>query len=491
MKNIKNNILTMLLVLIVSTVFGQVKKSDLKILYVGVNPDKELSERDKRGGHLERFVELRKTRTADFKQFLQQYFNAVEVIYSEDFKEQLADNYDVTIIDDYLEPYEGGYIRDSLGKVTGYETRKFLTENYNAATIMIGEPSAFIGEGRQLKIDHLCLCLDAHAHSMKLEHPIFNKPFKVEIPYEDVKLTGNYFVRVEGKDLPESMPMLRMQTEGYRDGNGFPIGLVSGGYDYDNGIDAEWISSGACDKGIEATAIGHHSNFFHWGFAAAPEYMTESSKLAFINAVHYIAPFKGAKQITKKIKGTMMRNLLRNMQFTVSDEGSSRWMAYLEESNKKFNKEKKIIQAKKDAGKELSELEKMTLQMPERKETRVWTIRHEPQERKDKFGEDWAKYENFYKENMDYFYPVPGEWYKAEVDEDAKALGIPNSDIKLLEKAIELLRNGEQIEMAQGILERYTNESFETSKEWITWFMKNQKKLFFSEGDGYKYIVTP
>jgi len=481
----------MLMLIAVTSAFSQVEKSNLKVLYVGVNPNKELSERDKIGGNIDRLIELRKTRTADFKQLLKQYFNVVEVVYSEDFKEQITENYDVTIIDDYLKPFAGGYIKDSTGKVTGFETRKYLTKSYNAATIMIGEPSAFIGEGRQLKIDHLCLCLDAHAHGMKLEHPIFNKPYKVVVSYEDVKLTGNYFVRVEGKDLPESMPMLRMQTEGYRDGNGFPIGLVSSGYDFDNGIDAEWISSGTCDKGIEATAIGRHANFFHWGFAAAPKYMTESAKLAFINAIHYISSFKDAKQVTKRIKGTMMRNLLKNRQFTLSDEGSSKWLAYLDKSNKKFSEEKNKIQAKKDRGETLSERDEMMLQMPERKETRAWTIRHEPEDRKEKFGEDWAKYENYYKENMDYFYPIEGEWYKAKVDEDAKLLGIPNNNIKLLEIAVNMLKKGDRTDMAKRILERYTKESFKTSKDWVAWFKEKHKKLFFSEGDGYKFIVLP
>lgn len=70
----------------------------------------------------------------------------------------MASKYDVTIIDTYLIPFEGGYEKDENGKIIGYNTRKYLTENYNAATIMIGEPSAFIGEGRDLKMDHLCLC---------------------------------------------------------------------------------------------------------------------------------------------------------------------------------------------------------------------------------------------------------------------------------------------------------------------------------------------
>lgn len=491
MKSLIKISFVIILMLVVSVnAISQIEKSDLKILYVGTNPDKPLSKRDKAYAlDTVRVMEMRKARSADFENFLSQYFNTVKVVYGEYYKETMSDAYDVTIIDTYLKPFAGGRSTDpKTGKMV-YERQQFLTENYSAATIMIGEPSAFIGQGRQLKIDHLCLCLDAHAHGMKEKHPIFNKPFKVEMPREEVKLTGNYHARHSGRNLGESMPMWRVQTEGYRDEKGFPVGVVSGGFGFDNGIDAEWISSGTCDKGIESTAIGRHANFFHWGFAAAPEYLTESAKLAFINSIHYIAKFKGAKQITRKVKGTMLRELLREQQWTVSDQGSAAWLKYIEEGAVKQRKHKKKLQAKKDRGEKLSELEEMLLQTPDRKETRVWTIRHVPQELKEQYGENWAAYENYYKENMDYFYPIG--YYDTAIDEHAKALGIANSDIKLLATAVKMLQKGDRTDMATCILKRYTNENFETAKEWSKWFKTNKKKLYFSEGDGYKYIVLP
>ena len=494
MKNLIRITVTFFLLIAVSGVAsGQIEKSGLKILYIGADPNQPLSDKEKsRTSHPERAAEFRKTRTPDFEQFLKQYFTTVDVIFSKDYKEEMSAKYDVTIVDDYLPVLSGGYKKDpKTGKITSYETRKYLSEEYDHATLMIGEPSAFTGEGRQLKIDHLCLCLDAHAHSMKLKHPIFNKPYKVDITYEDVKLSGNYHVRYGGRNLGEKMPMWRIQTEGYRDEKGFPVGLVSTGYGFDNDIDAEWISSGTCDKGIEATAIGRHASFFHWGFAAAPSYMTAGAKLAFINSIHYIAQFKGAKQLTRKIKGVYLREYLREQQWTLSDEGSARWLAYIEESNQKTIEYKKKLQAKKDAGEELTEMESMMLQMPDRKETRAWTIRHEPKELKDKFGEDWAAYENYYKENMDYFCPDLSQYYKCFVDEDAKALGIPNSSIKLLDKAVKMMKKGDRAEMAKRILKRYTKKTFQTAEEWEKWLKTNRSKLYFSEGDGYKFIVLP
>lgn len=470
-----------------------VSASDLKILYVGTDPDQTLTDRDKqRTGAGERAIELRQKRAPDFKQFLEKHFSSVKVVYAESYQEAMSAEYDVTIIDTYLPALSGGRSVDpETGEMT-YTPEKYLSENYDHATIMIGEPSAFIGQGRQLKIDHLCLCLDAHAHGMKLDHPIFNTPYKVEISYEEIETPGNYKARYGGRSLGDTMPMWRMQTEGYLDGEGFPIGLVSTGYGFENGIDAEWISSGNCAKGVEATAIGRHANFLHWGFAAAPEFMTESARKAFINAVHYIAPYSGAKQITRKIKGIQVREYLREQQWTLSDRGSKAWLDYIEKGRQQSAENRERLQAKQASGEPLSDMESMILQMPPRPpETRAWTIRHEPEAVVAKFGEDWAAYENYYIENMDYFYPIEGEWYKSAVDEDAKKLGIANHRIELLDAAVQMLVKGDRTEMALRILKRYTHESYQTATEWSNWLQENRDRLYFSEGGGYKFIVLP
>lgn len=469
-------------------------KSDLKILYVGTDPQKPLTERDKLGGFEDRKIELRKTRAADFESFLNKYFDQVSVIYGDDFKEEMAADYDVTIIDTYLPAAveKGGMVTDPNTGEEKYIQPKYLTEQYDAATVMIGEPSAFIGEGRQLKIDHLCLCLDAHAHSMKLDHAIFNTPYKVDVSYEKRETPSNYKARYGGRNLGNTMSMWRMQTEGYEDGKGFPIGLVSTGYGFDNGIDAEWISSGTCAKGVEATAIGRHANFFHWGFAAAPEYMTDSAKLTFINSIHYIAPFKGAEQVTRKIKGLNLRPYLRESQWMVSDEGSAAWLGYFAENRKQFFKRQNELKARQEAGESLTEGELRMVNMPDAPPTtREWTIRHEPEALKKQFGSDWAAYEQYYIDNMDYFYPLLGEWYRSAVDEDAKALGIANNDIRILDKAVEMLQASDQVEVAQGLLARYTKQSFGTADQWAKWLKTNRQNLYFSEGDGYKFIVIP
>lgn len=472
---------------------GEARKSQLKVLYVGTDPNQPLSESDKfKTPAPERAVELRKTRAADFEALLKQYFETVSVVYGADYQEQMSDSYDVTIIDTYLPARPGG---NSIDPDTGeliHAPRKYLSDEYGAATIMIGEPSAFIGSSRQLKIDHMCLCLDAHAHGMKLDHAIFNTPYKVSISYEQRETPGNYQARYSGRHLGDTMPMWRVQTEGYMDGKGFPIGLVSTGYGFDNGIDAEWISAGSNGKGIEATAIGRHANFFHWGFAAAPEYMTDSAKLAFINSIHYIASFKNVKQVTRKIGSIKLSGHHREQLWMLSDEGAAAWLAYLDKARQSSIRKRTELKARKEAGEVLSEFETMALDFPPPpEETREWTIRHQPKELKQRFGENWAAYEQYYIENMDYFYPVPGRGAMCAVDEDAKALGIAVNDIRILENAVGMLKSGDRAGIAMGLLTRYTNERFKTPGEWDSWLKANKARLYFSEGDGYKFVVVP
>jgi hypothetical protein len=48
--------------------------------------------------------------------------------------------------------------------------------------------------------------------------------------------------------------------------------------------------------------------------------------------------------------------------------------------------------------------------------------------------------------------------------------------------------------MAKRILLRYTKTSFDDfpdAKTWAAWLKQNRDRLYFSEGDGYKWIVIP
>ena len=74
--------------------------------------------------------------------------------------------------------------------------------------------------------------------------------------------------------------------------------------------------------------------------------------------------------------------------------------------------------------------------------------------------------------------------------EDAKSLGIPNNDIRLLDKAILLWETTEDVAKGRRLLERYTLLRYDNPKQYRAWFLKYKDKLFFTESGGWKWLVN-
>ncbi|MGL6162172.1 hypothetical protein [Microbulbifer sp.] len=468
-----------------------VKKSPLRILYVGPDPNEApaVDEVDPFTSDPERASELRKTRSAEWESFLKEHFENVEVVFGQQYKQSMSAKHDVTIFDALPQELVPTMPPpDATGKVCPI-FNGYLYKKYRAATVMIGRASALIGEGRKLKIDNWGR-LDTHAHGMKLDHPIFNRPYKIDMRLEEIDTPSDYKYFHTGRDLGPTLPMWRVQTEGYRQSSGFPAGVVSTGHSFDNGVDAEWISGGVNRSGVEATAIGRHANFLHWGFAASPPSLTPSARLAFVNAVHYIAPFDGTPQITRRLKSVSLRPELRELQWRLSEEGSARYLEMLERSRQKQARIAERAKARQQAGETLTLEEKLALrsnrQSPVTRQAILDSLPLGMQTIRTKFGKDFEAYEKFFAENMDYLFPADDDM---DVDEEAKALGIANSDVRLLDTAVEMLKKGDRVKMARELLLRYTNESFKDAAAWAAWLQQNRERLYFSEGDGYKFIV--
>ena len=103
------------------------------------------------------------------------------------------------------------------------------------------------------------------------------------------------------------------------------------------------------------------------------------------------------------------------------------------------------------------------------------------------FGTDEAAYANYYDKNAPYMRPdLRG--YELVIDPEVRALGIPNNDIRLLDKAIELMEQGDPD--GKTILERYTLKRFATPAEWRNWLDTNRPKMFFTEAGGYLWLVN-
>lgn len=286
--------------------------------------------------------------------------------------------------------------------------------------------------------------------------------------------------------------MWQVQTEGYQDGEGMLIGVVSHGGVLDASPDGEYISSGLNTKGCDAVALGRQGNFFHWGFAASPTYMTEDAKLVLVNAIHYIHKFDGAKAFVKK-DAPLTLSSLDDMLYGLSDKGFAAWEAMLEEHRIEEAERKAKLKERLENGEELTTFEKRMLEMPPFPDyTRDEMVRLAPEPIQKEFGQDWNRYIEFYTANRDYLYIPPAEGrplYEFHVDEDVKQLGISNRDIKLLEKCIEMLAEVKSRELGLKLLKRYTNQEFATAESWAKWLEANRDYLFFSEAGGFQFLV--
>ncbi len=320
---------------------------------------------------------------------------------------------------------------------------------------------------------------------MRINHEIFQKPHEVELTITDRPTPKAY----AGKTDAGTMPMWRVQTEGYEDGNGQLIGLVSSDAGFLDSPDVEWISSGVNSKNPKAVALSRHGNFFHWGFAVSPTYLTEEAKLVFVNAVHYISKFDGQTPIARKRKGTRVRSSVRTLLQGISDEGWAARMKRHEEFVAETERRKTEIRKKIDAGEEVSDWDKRMLDMPPSKpRSRFQYVKRFFSD------EEWAAVDGDVdavtaRIEADLPYMRSKGWYEMEVDQDLKALGIANDDIRLLETAIAELSKPDHAERARRVLARYTDQKHSTAREWSQWLIRNRSRLFFTESGGYRWLV--
>lgn len=231
------------------------------------------------------------------------------------------------------------------------------------------------------------------------------------------------------------MDMWKVQTESALDRKGYWVGQIMNGNGFNDSPDCEFISGGESTKDITGMALGRCGNIFHWGFTASPNFMTESAKQVFVNTVFYMAQFNGKKAIIKRWKSN-----------------SRNWVDEL-----CYRKTRKLIDHKTGKCPSTGDKEK----------------------------DEQLRY---YTKNYNYFY-FKGRSAMPILDEEAKSLGIANKDVKLLEKCIKMLKSNIETEKALTLLKRYTEEDFNTAKQWSKWLKKYKKYLFFTELGGYKFKV--
>ena len=475
------------------------QKQNIRVLYVGYDPAVPIPDslQDKisitGGASPERFTVEYASRMPAFKTYLENYFITVKTVDARSYEMNMSADYDVTIFDEVIRPWKARVYERKEGR-TIYEPAKFLTEDFSYAAIFIGHTAPTMGESVGSKLDWHCLCLDADAHNIETAHPIFNKPYKTRLTFSNKPTPKNYYLFPSGKNLPDEMPMWRVQKEGYKEGKGYRVGLVSRRAGFTDSPDAEYIASGVNTKDAGAVAIGRHGNFFLWGFSGSPDYMTDEAKLVFANAVVYMKAFKGQTPVARKYRQTIAirDEVIDDMLYRISEEAFRHYLKYEEENNKQMAAHVAGLQKKKDEGTTLSEMESAILKANSApREVSTWAKYFRSMTStfyKEEYAANPDALKVFLQENREYMY-TDGQ-YSLKIDEDAKALGISNRDIRLLYKAVNLLAKGDKLEMGKRILERYTKEKFVTAREWKQWLDTNKKNLFFTDSGGYVWMIN-
>lgn len=59
------------------------------------------------------------------------------------------------------------------------------------------------------------MCLERSAHGVAPQHPIFDGPFPLTLSYDEAPTPESYRRYVDGVDLPETLPVVHIDTEDY------------------------------------------------------------------------------------------------------------------------------------------------------------------------------------------------------------------------------------------------------------------------------------
>ncbi|TNJ46961.1 hypothetical protein KFZ70_05915 [Tamlana fucoidanivorans] len=500
----KNYILKIAIFFVISLFYESLEaqqKSDIKVLYVGFQPERDMPKR--LGFYVtgsldnERFKEEYPKRYSAFIDYLNSYFKVVKGVDARDYDSSLSAEYDVTIFDHIPDPKTNAVEeKDENGQTIGYKPPKYISDEFDHATIFIGHTAPVMSSPVGSKLDWYCLCLDAHAHNINYDHTIFNQPYEVELTIKNKPIPSGALHYLSGKNLPDSIPMWQVQTEGYLEGKGYRIGQVSSFDGFLDSPETEFISGGVSTKDINAVAIGRHGNFLLWGFSASPDYMTEEAKKVFANAVHYMSKFKGQKIIAKKTEQLIFtRKYIDQIKYYLTEEAYQEYIQVIREFHDKNEEERTNAIAKKERGETLtSEEEQLVNRAPRPRQPDIsWEeyIKKFMGNFHEQFGNDVTAYTEYLDENIEYIgFEKDKGYYGMVVDEDVKSLKVSTRKLELLSTCIDLLKKGEQDELVTKILNRYTEENFETADEWQNWFDTNKNKLFFTEAGGYKWLVN-
>ena len=468
---------------------NQEGKADLRILYVGGQSDYSSTDHTVSKADLDASVAAR---MASFEEFLNERFTSVTVVKGEDYTPDMSEECDVTVFDGRTPVMEPGYRGYDSEGVMQYRSATRLPYDFDRACVMVGSVSEDLAMPIGVKHDWYCLCLDADAHNWVEGHQIFKGPFPVKLTTVMKATPENayHYTYFYDFELPDSTLMWRVQKNGYMDTPGTPVGMVSRPWGYLDSPDCEYISSGVCAKTIDAVAIGRQGNFMHWGFAVSPDGLTDEGKAVFANAIVYMSRFNGQGILARKPNERVAtREYLKERKYYATRECYENRIKSDEEFARESMALRDSARAKMARREELTRRESYFVDYePQPPMTLEDFLKRYQHEVFDEFGTDLEAYQKYYDDNKPYFYGGKGA-YEISVDEDCKAWGIANNEVKLLDKAISCLENGSETDRARRVLDRYTLCTFSTPQEWRSWYDTYHKKMFFTESGGWVFLI--
>jgi hypothetical protein len=464
---------------------------ELRILYVGGSADHDTFGRDTTGMAAD--VAARMTA---FERMLGGYFDDVAAIHADDYTPAMSDGYDVTVMDGTPRQIAPAIMSTAAnGKKTEVAPASYLPLDFDRPMLIVGELGQPLGRSLGLKVDWYCLCLDADALEVRREHPVFKGPFPLTMTFVEKPTPEHAFSYPYYSDgpIPDLLPMWRVQKTGYSTDRTLRAGLVARGWGFEDSPDAEVISGGVSQKSLDAVAIGRHGNFLHWGFAASPDNLTDEGRAALANAIVYISQFAGKGIIARKTdERQLTRDYLKQLKYGYTQESYEKRVRANRQMDDMYVEWRQISRAKIERGEAVTEREREAADYvsPPAMSRGDYIKSISPRDLFERFGEEAQKYIEYYDANHDYFHSVlHGGGYRLEVDEDARSLGIPNNDRRLIDRAITMLETGEDPDRAQRILERYTLAENATPAAWREWYDRYGERLFFTESGGWLWLI--
>lgn len=459
-KKLLRYVLLLFLCLPVILAAQEIGKSKLHVLYVGGSPN----AMDQHYQSPEAFQLSVKERMQSFEEMLNRYFETVTVMHASSYNPAISSDYDVTVMDGVLGAgaTQPDYDPKNWVSFLGQKVDVFSPE-FDKPVLLIAEASHNAGARIGLKFDWYCLCLENYAYNLKKDHQIFEGPFPVNMGIEQ-RDTPSPARQVDyAGELSDQIAMWKVEDEMNSDQSRKRPGLICHFGGFLDSPDSEVISGGVSAKESNAVAIGRHGNFFHWGFAGAPDIMTPSAQSALANAIVYIAGFEGERVLARKFSDRIVTSYDIGKR---ADAATRKAYELAVESGQNL------------AGAGAGSSGSLTLSD---------YLRRNQRDLFQQFGEDLEAYQQYYAENMPYFYSQPGG--AVEIDEDLKKLKLAKNNPKLLDHAISLLEKNENVEMANRILNRYTLLSYTDPSAWRKWYERNKDRLFFTESGGYHFLV--